>query len=60
MLLRISGDPYLIEDFKNRVVRTNCGDYYLDYDIPFDDLFKLVDYIKKTEREMKEENETKK
>ena len=55
MLLRISGDPYLIEDFKNRVVRTNCGDSYLDYDIPFDDLFELVDYIKKTEKEMKEE-----
>lgn len=51
---RLKGEPYLIEDFKNRVVTTNCGDSYLDYDIPFDELFELVDYIKKTEKEMKE------
>ena len=45
----------LIVDFKNRVVSTNCGDFYMDTDILFDELFELVDYIKKTEREMKED-----
>lgn len=52
--LRLVDEEELIVDFKNRVVRTNCGDFYMDYDIPFDDLFELVDYIKKNEKEMKE------
>ena len=52
---RLEDDAKLIPDFKNRVVATNCGDFYLDYDISFDELFELVDYIKKTEREIKED-----
>lgn len=51
--MRLIDEEHLIVDFKNRVVSTNCGDFYMDYDIPFDDLFELVDYIKETEKEAK-------
>lgn len=51
--MREMDDDLLIADFKKRVVSTNCGDFYLDYEISFDDLFKFVDYIKKCERELK-------
>ena len=46
-------DYLLVADFDRKVVRTNCGDFYLDYEISFDDLFKFVDYIKKCEKELK-------
>lgn len=39
-------DAILYADFKNRVVRTNCGEFCYDYDISFDDLFMFIDYVK--------------
>lgn len=40
----------LVANLADRTVRTNCGDFYYDYEIPFDDLYKFVDYIKKMEK----------
>lgn len=45
-------DIVLYADFKNRVVRTNCGDFYYDYDISFDDLFIFSDYVKNMDNEI--------
>lgn len=43
----------LMANFVDRTVRTNCGDFYYDYEIPFDDLFRFVDHIKKMEKHIK-------
>lgn len=51
--LRLIDEGHLIVDFKNRVVSTDCGDFFMDTDMPFDDLFEIVDYIKKIEKEAK-------
>lgn len=41
-------DSYtLIADFDKRVVSTNCGDFYHDYDISFDDFLKFARHIEK-------------
>lgn len=34
-------------------VRTNCGDFYYDYDISFDDFIKFAEFIKKERRDGK-------
>lgn len=33
-------------NFDEEYVETNCGDSYYDYEILFDDIIKLADYIK--------------
>lgn len=44
-------DSILLQaDFKNGCVTTNCGDFYFDYDIPFDDFIKFAKFIKKNRR----------
>lgn len=43
---------YLTADFKNRTVRTNCGDFYYDYDIDFDGLFRFVEQVKQMDKEI--------
>lgn len=46
-----SGSNYqFLIDFDNEVVETNCGDYYYDYSISFDNIIKLADYIKTTRK----------
>lgn len=39
-------------DFVNKIVLTNCGDFYYDYSIPFEDFIKFADYIKNRLQEM--------
>lgn len=47
-------DSYLlIADFDKKEVTTNCGDFYYDYSISFDDFIKFARYIE----ERKKENE---
>ena len=42
-----SGSNYqFLIDFDKEEVVTNCGDYYYDYSISFDNIIKLADYIK--------------
>lgn len=36
----------LYADFDTGYVRTNCGDFYYDYDISFDDFLKFAEFIK--------------
>ena len=44
-------DSYsLIADFDKRVVSTNCGDFYYDYDISFDDFLKFAKHIEKEDK----------
>lgn len=43
--LKVDGDYLLIADFKERTVRTVCGDFYYDYDISFDDFFRFAKQI---------------
>ena len=42
----------LIADFKRRIVSTNCGDFYYDYDIDFDGLFSFVEQVKQMDKEI--------
>lgn len=54
------GDEVLLwADFENSCVRTDCGDYYYDYSIPFDDFIKFAEFIKK-EQERKKKWQTNK
>lgn len=46
----------LAADFKNRIVMTNCGDFYYDYSIDFDDFIKFAKYIEDTDRKLNHEN----
>lgn len=39
----------LLIDFDKREVTTNCGDFYYDYSIGFDDIIKVAEYIKSKE-----------
>lgn len=41
----------LVANFEDREVSTNCGDFYYDYSIPFDDLFKFVEQIKEMDKD---------
>ena len=42
-----SGSCYqLLIKFDKEHVETNCGDFYYDYSISFDDIIELADYIK--------------
>lgn len=43
----------LLADFKEREVRTNCGDFYYDYSISFDDFIKFAHLIENQERKLK-------
>ena len=45
-----SDDYILIADFDKRVVSTNCGDFYYDYDISFDDFLKFARHIEKQDK----------
>ena len=49
---KYDNDYLLVADFDRKVVSTNCGDFYLDYEISFDDLFKYVDFLKQYLSEM--------
>lgn len=50
-------DAYnLLIDFENREVTTNCGDFYYDYTVSFDDFIKVAEYIK--EKEMRNNEAT--
>lgn len=41
-----SKDTYLLTaDFTKREVRTNCGDFYYDYSIGFDDFIKFANLV---------------
>lgn len=42
----------LIADFENREVRTNCGDFYYDYGIGFDDFVKFAKHIEKQDKRL--------
>lgn len=46
-------DYLMTADFENRTVRTNCGDFYYDYDISFDDFIKFAHFIEKEEKRLK-------
>lgn len=46
----------LVADFKTRTVTTNCGDFYYDYSIDFDDFIKFAKYIEETDRKLNHEN----
>ncbi len=39
-------DTLLSADYEHGEVRTNCGDGYMDYNIPFDSFLKFADFIK--------------
>ena len=39
----------LLIDFDKREVSTNCGDFYYDYSISFDDFIKVAEFIKAKE-----------
>lgn len=41
-------------DFDKEEVETNCGDFYYDYSISFDNIIKLADYIKSRRNNGKE------
>lgn len=43
----------MIADFERRVVGTNCGDFYYDYEIGFDDFIKFAHFIEKEEKRLK-------
>lgn len=46
------GDEVLLwADFENGCVCTNCGDYYYDYSISFDDFIKFAEFIKKERKD---------
>lgn len=47
----------LIADFKRRTVRTNCGDFYYDYDIDFDGLFSFVEQVKQMDKKINGDKE---
>ena len=38
-------------NFDTEEVETNCGDFYYDYSISFDNIIKLADYIKANRKE---------
>lgn len=37
----------LYADFERRVIRTECGDSYMDYEISFDDFIKFAKLVDK-------------
>lgn len=39
-----------IADFNKREVCTNCGDFYYDYSINFDDFIKFAKFIEKQDK----------
>ena len=47
---RNSDNYILIADFDKRVVTTNYGDFYYDYDISFDDFLKFAKHIEKEDK----------
>ena len=53
---KYKSDYVLVADFKNRIVMTNCGDFYYDYSINFDDFIKFAKYIEETDRKLNNEN----
>ena len=40
----------LYADFKEKCVTTNCGDFYYDYSISFDDFIKFAEFIKENRK----------
>lgn len=46
----------LIAYYEEREVRTCCGDFYYDYSISFDDLFRFVEHIKEMEKKFNGRN----
>ena len=52
-------DTYLlVADFKEKEVRTNCGDFYYDYSISFDDFIKFAHFIENEMERYKHEDKT--
>lgn len=47
----------LTADFNEKTVRTDCGDFYYDYNISFDDFIKFAHFIEKEEKEERQRNE---
>lgn len=39
-----------IADFDNREIETNCGDFYYDYGVSFDDFFKFAKEVEKMDK----------
>ena len=37
--------PLLIADMERKVVITNCGDFYYDYEIPFEDFIRFTKFL---------------
>lgn len=42
----------LYADFERGYVRTNCGDFYYDYEISFEDFIKFAKFIKRNRRKL--------